>query len=155
MKPVSPLKSGIVFLQKVTGGKVEYSRKLRSEMTEAEAVLWKHLRNRKLEGFKFRRQQIVEGFIVDFFCEEAKLVVEVDGGVHDTEEQKKIDEHRREVFKIRGLVEIRFKNVVIVETIESVLKSIRETVVNRVFFRSVRNNRPHPSVSPLRQERGG
>jgi very-short-patch-repair endonuclease len=133
MKPVSPLKSGVVFLQKVTGGKVEFSRKMRSEMTEAEAVLWERLRNRKLGGYNFRRQQIVEGFIVDFFCEKAKLVVEVDGGVHNTEEQKKIDEHRRAVFKLRGLVEIRFKNEEILMNLGSVLQSINKTVNNRVI----------------------
>ena len=102
-------------------------------MTEAEAVLWERLRNRKLGGYKFRRQQIVEGFIVDFFCEKAKLVVEVDGGVHNTEEQKKIDEHRRAVFKLRGLVEIRFKNEEILMNLGSVLQSINKTVNNRVI----------------------
>jgi very-short-patch-repair endonuclease len=135
MKPVSPLKSGVVFLQKVTCEKVEFSRKMRSEMTEAEAVLWEQLRNRKLGGFKFRRQQIVEGFIVDFFCEEAKLVVEVDGGIHDSEEQKKIDKHRCEVFKIRGLVEIRFKNEEIFMNLGSILQSISKTVNSRVISR--------------------
>jgi len=125
------MKSGVVFLQKVSSQKVEFSRKLRSEMTDAEACLWKMLRNRKLGGCKFRRQQIIQGFIVDFFCEKAKLVIEVDGGIHDIGEQKKADELRRRVFESRGLVEIRFNNDEIVGNLDGVLRKIEETIMVR------------------------
>jgi very-short-patch-repair endonuclease len=55
---------------------------LRSSMTPAEKILWSHLRNRKVLGFKFRRQHPVSDFIVDFYCHEARLVIEADGSVH-------------------------------------------------------------------------
>ena len=61
---------------------IAVARKLRAGMTDAERMLWSHLRNRRLQGFKFRRQFPVAGFIADFACIEAKLIVEVDGGQH-------------------------------------------------------------------------
>jgi len=91
--------SGVVALQYVDDNKKRQARELRKNMTAAESVLWEHLRRKSLHGFKFRRQQVIEGFVADFFCEKAKLVVEVDGGVHETEMQKKIDEHRRAVLR--------------------------------------------------------
>lgn len=57
-------------------------------MTEAEDILWKHLRNKKLNGLKFRRQHPLDIFIADFYCHEKKLVIELDGGIHDILEQK-------------------------------------------------------------------
>jgi very-short-patch-repair endonuclease len=56
---------------------------LRKTMTDAEILLWKALRNRRLNGFKFRRQHPIKGFIADFYCHEARLVIEVDGEIHD------------------------------------------------------------------------
>ncbi len=99
-------------------------------MTEAERVLWECLRNRKLDGLKFRRQQVIEGFIVDFFCHELKLVVEIDGEIHDTPEQKEIDEHRKKVFELRGLKEIRFKNPDVLYNTSFVLAAIRRNKTN-------------------------
>jgi len=93
-------------------------------MTEAEQALWVHLRTKKLSGLKFRRQQIIEGFIADFFCEELRLVIEIDAGIHQTKEQKEIDEHRREVFKARGLREIRFSNEEVLNRMPRVLEKI-------------------------------
>lgn len=129
----SSSKSGLIFLQKVSDGKVGFSRKLRAEMTPAEDCLWKQLRNRKLGGHKFRRQQIVEGFIVDFFCEEAKLVIELDGGIHSKDAQKKIDQHRRKVFELRGLEEIRFSNSDVLKKNTLVLETIQQAVRNRIL----------------------
>jgi very-short-patch-repair endonuclease len=59
-----------------------YARALRHRMTDAERILWQHLRARRLAGFKFRRQLIIEPYIVDFACIEARLIVEADGGQH-------------------------------------------------------------------------
>jgi hypothetical protein len=73
-------------------------------------ALWARLRGKNLLGIKFRRQQIIEGFIADFYCEAAKLAIEIDGGIHSTQEQKALDEHRRKVFEARGLRELRFSN---------------------------------------------
>ena len=97
---MSDISSGVILLQRVDKYKKRQARGLRRNMTEAEEVLWEHLRNRRLEGLKFRRQQVIEGFVVDFFCHELKLVVETDGEIHNTQEQKEIDKHRKNVFKL-------------------------------------------------------
>ena len=63
------------------------ARRLRNNPTDAERVLWRHLRRRQLAGNKFRRQQPLGGYVVDFVCLEKRLVIEVDGGQHDKKEQ--------------------------------------------------------------------
>jgi imidazole glycerol-phosphate synthase subunit HisF len=105
-------------------GVAAQARELRRNMTFAEALLWERLRRNQL-GIKFRRQQIIEGFVADFYGESARLVIEVDGGVHDTPEQKSIDERRRNVFKSRGLREIRFSNIQIETALEAVILWIK------------------------------
>ncbi|MCE7860728.1 MAG: DUF559 domain-containing protein [Chloroflexi bacterium CFX2] len=77
--------------QHVTKEKLQRSRELRREMTPAEKILWEELRANKL-GVHFRRQQVIQGFIVDFYCHRAGLVVEVDGDIHNM--QKEEDERR-------------------------------------------------------------
>lgn len=84
--------------QRVTKEKLQRSRELRREMTPAEKILWEELRGSKL-GVRFRRQQVIQGFIVDFYCHWAGLVVEVDGDVHDL--QREEDERREKV--VNGL----------------------------------------------------
>jgi very-short-patch-repair endonuclease len=86
--------------QHVTKEKLQRSRELRREMTPAEKILWQELRANKL-GVHFRRQQIIQGFIVDFYCHKAALVVEVDGDIHDL--QKEEDERREKVLIEMGL----------------------------------------------------
>lgn len=99
---------------------------LRSMPTRAEKLLWAHIRKRKLDGFKFRRQHPIHIFIVDFFCYETMLVIEVDGGVHDTSYQKERDLERTEMLKNLGIKEIRFRNEEIFSDIESVIMTIRK-----------------------------
>jgi very-short-patch-repair endonuclease len=123
--------SGVVLLQRVDNGKILQARDLRKSMTHAESILWKELRNKKISEFKFRRQQIIEGFIVDFFCNTAKLVVEIDGSVHDVPEQKQLDEHREHVFQARGLTVIRFKNKEIETQLALVLEKIRTFLIEK------------------------
>jgi very-short-patch-repair endonuclease len=75
---------------------IDYARKLRKSMTDAERALWRLLRGRRLEGWVFRRQQPIDRYIVDFVCFEARLVIEVDGGQHaDSVRDKKRDAHLR------------------------------------------------------------
>jgi very-short-patch-repair endonuclease len=119
------MKSGVVFLQRVEDHKVQQARDLRKNMTEAEQVLWQRIRNRQVNNLKFRRQQVIEGFIADFFCEEIKWVIEVDGGIHKSKEQAEIDKHRDEVFKARGIRVMRVKNDAVLNNIPEVLKEIK------------------------------
>lgn len=72
----------IIIGQKVTPEKIKRAKELRQNMTSAEKILWEHLRAKRFKNFKFRRQQIIEGFIVDFYCHSLGLIIEVDGEVH-------------------------------------------------------------------------
>lgn len=105
--------------------KKDFSRSMRKHMTAAEEKLWSALRNRKCAGLKFRRQQVIEGYIADFYCESIKLCVEADGGIHDQPEQKNIDEERNNAFNSRGVCVMRFKNEEILDDVRKVLSAIR------------------------------
>ena len=102
--PVMPAKN-IITNQPVTKAKLERAKELRREMTPAEKLLWREVRANKL-GVHFRRQQVIQGFIVDFYCHQAGLVIEVDGDVHDL--QKEEDERREKVLSEMGLRVVRF-----------------------------------------------
>jgi len=94
-------------------------------MTPAEQKLWQHLRANRLEGHHFRRQQVLGPFIADFYCHQAKLVVEVDGSVHNLQEN--YDHFRDEQMQEMGLHVIRFSNVQVDRDIEQVLAMILDT----------------------------
>ena len=97
---------------------------LRDSMTPAEKVLWEKLRNRQVKGFRFRRQHPLKDFVVDFFCYEAMLVIEVDGSVHNEASQKERDEQRTIILKRLGIKEIRFTNHEVTYQTEQVIKRI-------------------------------
>ena len=112
----------IVIGQKVTSGKVLCARELRRDMTESEATLWKELRGNHLDGWHFRRQQIICGYIVDFYCHEAALILEIDGPVH--EQQAEADHERENVLEHNGLRILRFSNQQVLEQLPVVLQII-------------------------------
>jgi very-short-patch-repair endonuclease len=94
-------------------------------MTPAEKILWQELRANKL-GVHFRRQQVIAGFIVDFYCHKAGLVIEVDGGIHN--KQKKEDAEREQVLIELGLRVVRFRNEEVMKNLSAVVGNIRELV---------------------------
>lgn len=96
--------------QRVSPVKVERSRELRKEMTKAEKAFWEMVRGRRMCGLKFRRQQVIDGFIVDFYCDSPGLCIEIDGGVHDDEEQANYDRLRDEALASRKLKILRIRN---------------------------------------------
>ena len=98
---------------------------LRMDLTKAESVLWEALRNRRLNNCKFRRQHALENYVADFYCHEAKLVIELDGGIHGEQEQREYDSDRTSVLKEYGIKVIRFKNEEVVSNLEVVLDKIR------------------------------
>jgi len=117
-------KKGIITGQRVNPKKQQRARELRRSMTPAERSLWGRLRANRLDGWHFRRQQIIAGFIVDFYCHKACLVIEVDGPIHD---RRKIqDEARTEILCTRGLKVIRFSNREVMNDLQGVLRTIRE-----------------------------
>ncbi|BDI18282.1 hypothetical protein ANSO36C_40840 [Nostoc cf. commune SO-36] len=98
------------------------ARQMRCEPTPAEKLLWHKLRDKQLLGFKFRRQQTIDRFIVDFYCNEARLVVEVDGEIHDYTQQE--DAIRQEFLESLGLKVVRFRNEDVLERMEGMLQDI-------------------------------
>lgn len=111
---------------------LNYAREMRKEPTEAESILWSNLRNRKLHNLKFRRQQHIEGFIPDFYCEAARLGIELDGEIHLQEEQRKFDQQRKEYLAEFGIRIIRFKNDEVINSTGKVLKRISEDAKSRI-----------------------
>jgi very-short-patch-repair endonuclease len=99
------------------------SRALRRDSTDAEKRLWAILRNRNLDGWKFRRQVAIDSFIVDFCCIEARLIVELDGGQH-ADKHKHYDDVRTRELKARGFRVLRFWNSEALQETEGVVQEI-------------------------------
>ncbi|MBK3518573.1 endonuclease domain-containing protein [Carboxylicivirga marina] len=100
------------------------AKDLRKEFTGAEKILWNKLRNRQLNGLKFRRQHPIDIFIADFYCHEKKLVIEVDGKIHDF--QKEYDRGRTAELNNLGVKVLRFTNEEVQKNIQKVCKTILE-----------------------------
>ncbi len=120
----------IVVGQQVTEAKAERAREFRRAMTPPERKLWAAVRTNQLEGLHFRRQQIIDGFIVDFCCHAAGLVVEVDGPVHSI--QPEYDAERDRILSARDLAVIRVTNDEIMRSLPSVLGRIRDSALARM-----------------------
>jgi len=103
-----------------------FARLLRHAVTDAEARLWHHLRNRQLGGHKFRRQHPFPPYVLDFYCAEVALVVELDGGQHRDEEGIRSDAARTRFLAARGLRVVRFSNIDVLTNTEAVLEAIRK-----------------------------
>ena len=104
--------------------KILRARELRKEATCAEQILWEHLRDRKFFNKKFRRQHIFRGFIVDFYCFEDKIAIELDGSIHL--KQKDYDKARQNLIRDYGIEIIRFKNLEVISNISKILNIIRD-----------------------------
>lgn len=119
------------------------ARTLRKNMTDVERLLWRHLRDRQLGGYKFRRQRPIGPFIVDFVCLEKKLVIEVDGGQHA--KSLEADVKRSDYLNEKGYRVLRFWNDEVLQESNSVLSVILSSLFEDVP--------PHPG--PLPQKVGG
>ena len=96
------------------------ARKLRKNSTEAERKLWRHIRSKQIAGAKFRRQQPIGDYIVDFVCFEAKVVVELDGGQHTQADNRAKDSQRDKYFQDNGYTVLRFWNNDVLKNMEGV-----------------------------------
>ncbi len=105
------------------------ARELRRQMTDAETLLWHHLRNRQLAGSKFRRQHPIGPYYADFACLDKKLVIEVDGGQHATNEEA--DNTRSEFLASKGFRVLRFWNHDVLTDVEAVLERILSILEGR------------------------
>ena len=119
----------------------EIARHLRKRPTEAEQRLWNRLRDRQLEGLKFRRQQPMGRYVLDLVCYERGMVIEIDGGQHAMQKEK--DEERDKWFIEQGFIVLRYWNNDVLTNIEGVLEDIRKHCLYH----------PHPCPLPSR-ERG-
>ena len=106
-----------------SSGLKDLARELRKKQTSAEELLWELIRNRKLLGFKFRRQHQFGDYIADFYCYDAKLVIECDGPVHQPNEQWHHDQNRDAYMIAQGLRVLRFTN-------EQILRFTNEQILN-------------------------
>ena len=98
------------------------AREMRHEPTQAEDLLWQRLRNRQVQHAKFRRQHAIDRFLVDFYCAEASLVIEVDGEIHQFTPEE--DAIRQEFLESQGLKVMRFPNNAVLEQTEEVIQKI-------------------------------
>jgi len=103
------------------------AKKLRKTQTPAEEYLWRYLRNRQLDGHKFYRQHPIGKFIVDFYCPAEKLIIELDGDIHDN--RQKYDETRDNKLKASGFRVVRFRNEQVLSDISMVLNEIRRSFI--------------------------
>lgn len=108
---------------------LDFARQLRKDATDAEGLLWRLLRNRQLDDRKFRRQYPVAGYVLDFYCVEARLAVEVDGGGHNEETQLDHDMLRDERLRNVGIRVLRFWNHDVLRNTEAVLRQIWSALV--------------------------
>jgi len=131
--------------------KRDFARHLRKDQTAVEQIVWDLLKNRKCLGLKFRRQHVLAGFIVDFYCNECKLAIELDGNVHD--KQKDYDELRDREINAKDIHIIRIRNSEINKDPQIVIKKINKflSMFQKMHFT------PSPSGrgGPVLCERGG
>jgi len=111
--------------ENASGKQFEFGRALRQDSTPAEFVLWEKLRGNRLAGFKFRRQHPIDKYIADFYCHEARLVVEVDGGIHDVKMNREYDIERGYELDKLGITTIRFTNADVIGDMVNVLEVIK------------------------------
>ena len=110
------------------GQLIDVARELRQHATEAEKIFWEAVRDRKFNKLKFRRQQPIKFYVVDFYCEKYKLIVELDGAVHDTEEAEYLDNERSLNLSKWGYKIMRFRNKDVFKNLPACLSKIQAAI---------------------------
>jgi very-short-patch-repair endonuclease len=118
--------------------RADYRRELRRQPTRAEAAFWELVRDRRLDGLKFRRQHAVAGYIADFYCAEATLVVELDGPIHD--ERSEADAYRDSLIAERRITVLRIKNADLEWDPRAVLTLLRTVIHRRITTKTTATN---------------
>jgi len=108
----------------------QLARKLRNDSTKAEIKLWKELQNKQVYGYKFTRQKPIGNYIVDFFCNKLRLVIEVDGYSHNFEETLDKDEEKEQFLKGLGIMVLRFSDDEVMKDMNNVLREIEGYILN-------------------------
>ncbi|WP_275423383.1 endonuclease domain-containing protein [Geomonas subterranea] len=124
---------------------LQAARALRQHMTDAEQLLWYCLRRKQLSGFRFRRQHPIEKYVLDFYCPEARLAVELDGGQHNQTKNALRDRGRSDFLETQGVCVLRVWNHEVFANLEGVLERIYEVLQQRAGVHYGRNdNLPPP-----------
>jgi very-short-patch-repair endonuclease len=124
------MKKRIHALQGIPDGIYRQARRHRREMTASERLLWARLRSNRIAGLHFRRQHVIHGFIADFYCRRAKLIIEVDGKMHDEYHER--DHVRDEILRSEEFFVLRFSNEKVGEDLEKVIQEIEDVCVRRM-----------------------
>jgi len=106
----------------------ERAKNLRENMTPSEKEVWELVRNKNINGYKFRRQHPILKYILDFYCHKLKLVIEIDGGIHNTREQIKKDKLRTKHLEEYGLTILRFSN----DEVKKNIDKVRDKIVEKI-----------------------
>ena len=107
----------------------EYAKKLRKNMTLSEVLLWNHLKRRQMCGLQFNRQRPIDNYIVDFYCKDLQLAIEIDGSSHYSEEAQEKDKIRQEKLESLGVRFLRFDNSEVKQDMPNVLRAIEGWIV--------------------------
>ena len=124
----------------------EQAERMRKNPTEVERILWNALKT-NATGLHFRRQHIIQDFIVDFFCYDKMLTIELDGGYHETEEQKGKDQYRTSELKCLGYTELRFKNEEVIGNLDGAISKIKHTAMQLPSLQGGAGGRPVVALS--------
>jgi very-short-patch-repair endonuclease len=108
---------------------VQWARDLRNDMTDAERILWSRVKNKQVSGYKFRSQHPIGRYILDFYCHEKLLAVEIDGDIHEI--KKDYDNYRDEFLKSMGIRTLRFDNREVIQDVELVISRIKAELLLR------------------------
>jgi very-short-patch-repair endonuclease len=127
---------------------IKRARKLRSEMSLPEVLLWQELRKRP-DGFKFRRQHPAGAYILDYFCHEARLIIEVDGRVHELDGKPEHDALRDTFFSAKNLLTLRIPAVNVLKSVHDVVETIVATCHERTPLHHASHGPPPPSGEDL------
>ena len=116
------------------------AKQLRLNQTKAEDTLWRHLRARRFENLKFRRQHPIQSYIADFYCHEKRLIIELDGEYHNQSDQKEMDKSRTFALERLGINVIRFTNARVMNEIDDCLNELRDYIKNNTSAYGEGNN---------------
>lgn len=116
-----------------SGIKAERARRLRNDATPAERLLWTKINRKQIGGYKFRRQHPIGLYVLDFYCVELKLCIELDGGQHAYEENRRKDEQRTTYLENKGIAVLRFWNIDVLGDVEGAIQMIFEEARSRAY----------------------
>ena len=103
---------------------LKFAKTMRTNATDAESLMWQLLRNKRFMNLKFRRQHVIAPYIVDFYCHELALVIELDGSQHNTEDGRAYDAERTKFLEALGLKVVRYRNYEVLEQTDVVLEDL-------------------------------